>query len=265
MTARSALLPAALLLVVPCMAAPLHAQGVEYAAGTTKYRLLATTKGTQSSPMGSQDFQLDVRQQITVSLAKQSRDTIMQTVTLDSLSVKSAQGSPDVARLVGSKFVSYISPTGKLYRAEAAPGTDPLAAQITESVSRFLPTYRRDLKAGLTWSDTTSGKVTQQGIDLDRTMIANYKVLGDTTVRGDRALKLERIATVKAAGTGSAQGNPVALESATRSNGVFFLTPTGLYLGGKQDDDINVKITIVSQNAQINIKQAVQSTIEAIR
>jgi hypothetical protein len=265
MTARSLALPAVLLLAVPMFAAPLRAQGVEYSAGTTRYRLSTTTKGSQSSPMGNQDFQVDAKQLLTVNLAKPSKDTVVATITLDSLNIESTQGAQDLSRLLGSKFITYISPTGKFYSAKSQEGGDPILAQVTESVSRFLPQYRRDLRAGLAWSDTSSGKVNQQGMELDRTIISDYKVLGDTTISGEKAFKVARLSTVKAAGSGSTQGQPIAIESATNSDGVFFLSPKGIYLGGRQNDDINVKVTILSQNAEINIKQSAQSRIEALR
>jgi hypothetical protein len=265
MTARSTILPVALVLVAPLMTAPLRAQGVEYSASTTKYRVTTTTHASQTSPMGSQEFDVGLQQRITVNVAKQAKDTVKATLTLDSIAVKSTAPTPDVSKLVGAQFVSLISPTGKLYSTKSPDGIDPQLAQISESVGRFLPTYRGDLAAGKTWSDTTTGKVTQQGMEVDRTMIANYKVLGDTTVGGEKAIKVERATTVKAAGSGSAQGNPIALESATTSNGVFFLSPRGVYLGGRQNDDVNVKITILAQNAEINVKQTAQTKIETVK
>ena len=54
------------------------------------------------------------------------------------------------------------------------------------------------------------------------------------------------------------------MESATTSDAVFFLSPKGKYLGGHQNDDINVKVTILAQNAEINVKQQASSTIEAL-
>jgi hypothetical protein len=100
---------------------------------------------------------------------------------------------------------------------------------------------------------------------VDRTMIANYKVLGDTTIAGEKALQVQRASTVKAAGSGTAQGNPISLESATTSNMVFFMSPKGVYLGGRQNDDIIVKIVILAQGAEINIKQQAQSRIDPIK
>ncbi len=265
MTARATLPPVTALLLAPLLAAPLRAQGIEYATGTKRYHLTTTTKGSQTSPIERQDFQIDAQQQLTVNLAKQAKDTLVATVTLDSMSLKGAQGAFDLSRLQGAKFVTLISPTGKLYSTKPPAGGDPMLAQVTESIARFLPSYRRDMTTGMTWSDTTTGKVTQQGMDVERTIIANYKVLGDTTIDGQSAVKVERISNVKAAGSGTAQGSPVALESATTSNAVFFLSPKGVYLGGRQNDDVNLKITIIAHGAEISIKQTAQSTIEAIK
>jgi len=265
MTVRSFALPAALLLVAPLAAAPLRAQGVEYSAGTMHYRLSSHTKGSQTSPMGSQDFQGDLKQQLTVNLTRPSKDTVVATVTVDSLSLESSQGKPDMSELVGAKFVAYLSPTGKLYSSKAPESTNPMLAQVTEGVARFLPSYRSNLRAGMTWADTVSDKVNQSGMELNRTVVSNYKVLGDTTVSGEKAFKVSRVSQAKAAGTGTTQGQPISLESASNSDGVFFLSPKGVYLGGRQNDGIDVKITILAQGAEMNVKQSTTSTIEAVR
>jgi hypothetical protein len=139
-----------------------------------------------------------------------------------------------------------------------------MLTQMTEGVSRFLPAYRRDVRAGMAWADTVNDKVSQQGLELNRTIIANYKVLGDTTVSGEKAFKVSRISKVKAAGSGTASGQPISVESATTSDAVFFLSPKGKYLGGRQNDDIEAKVTVLAQNAEINVKQTATSTIEAV-
>lgn len=264
MNARHSLLSISLL-AGSLVATSADAQGTEYAAGTTRYRLTSTTKGTQASPMGSQDFQVDMREQLTVSIARRAADTVVATVTVDSLTLKSAAVPTDVSKLLGTKIVNFISPTGKLYSSQVAPSTDPMMGQVSDAISRFLPSFRRDLRTGFTWTDTTSGKMTQQGIELDRTMIANYTVLGDTTVGGEHAFQIQRKTSVKAAGSGMAQGQPVGIESATASTAKFFISPKGQYLGGGQSDDITVKVSILAQGVDINIKQTAQSTVETIR
>jgi hypothetical protein len=108
MTARSFALPATLLLLAPLAAAPLRAQRVEYSAGTMRYRLSTLTKGSQTSPMGNQDFSVDAKQLLTVNLVRPAKDTVVATVTLDSLDIASSQGKQDLSRLLGTKFVTYL-------------------------------------------------------------------------------------------------------------------------------------------------------------
>jgi hypothetical protein len=264
MTPRLMRLPVALMIAAPIATAPLLAQGLEYAAGTTRYRVSTTTSGTQSSPMGNASFQVGLKQQISVNLMKHAKDTVMATITLDSIALKSSGPEIDVSKLVGAKFVSYIAPTGKFYSGKSPDGLDPQLAQITEGVVRFLPVYRGNVSPGMSWADTLSGKVSQQGMDLDRTAVTNYKVEGDTTIGGEKALKIQRDTKVKAAGSGSMNGQPVAMESVSNSSGSFFLTRKGVYLGSTSNDDVNVKITIVAQNAEINLKQTAQTKVEAI-
>ena len=257
MSVRSTRLSMALLIAAPFAAAPLSAQGVEYAAGTTKYRISTTTKGTQSSPMGSGNFELGLQQQLTVNLMKHAKDTLMATITIDSIALKTAGPAPDMKQLVGKHWVSLISPTGKFYSTKLVDGVvDPALSQITESVSHFLPAYRGSLAAGTAWSDTVSGKVKQQGLDVDRTIVTNYKVSGDTTIGGEKAIRVERNSNVKAAGGGTAENTAMMMETTGNSTGAFFVTPKGVYLGGTNTDDMNVKITI---------KQVVQTTTEAIK
>src|SRR4051812_44544958 len=104
MTDRFARLVAALLVAAP-LAAPLSAQSLEYAAGTTRYRLTGTTKGTQTMPMGSSSYEVGVMQQVTVNLAKTAKDTVTATMTLDSIALKSAGPVPDLSRLKGASYV----------------------------------------------------------------------------------------------------------------------------------------------------------------
>jgi hypothetical protein len=265
MTVRSFTLRAALLLVAPLAAAPLHAQNVEYAPGTMRYRISTVNSGSQTSPMGNQDFHMDVRQLLTVNLARSAKDTVVATVTLDSMDISGAPSRPDLSRVLGAKFVSYISPTGKLYSTRAPEGADPVLTQVTQGVARFLPSYRSNLHAGMTWADTVTDKVNQDGMELNRTVASSYKVLGDTTVSGTKAFKVSRVSKAKAAGSGTTQGQPISVESATTSDAIFLLSPKGVYLGGRQNDDIDVKITILSQGAEINVKQTAASTIQAVQ
>src|SRR3954471_12476680 len=132
MNRRVTLLSAVMLLG----ALPLGAQEVEYAAGTTRYRVSTTRKGTQSTPMGNTSFELGMQQQLTLNLARQSKDTMLATVTLDSIALDGAGDAADVSALMGAKFVSLVSPTGRVYSTHSPANTNPLASQIAEGITR---------------------------------------------------------------------------------------------------------------------------------
>lgn len=265
MTGRLARLSGALFLASPLVAASATAQGVEYPSGTTRYRISTTTRAEQASPMGNATIEASVEQQLTVNLMKHAKDTLMATITLDSLAVKSSGPTPDVSKLVGLRFVTMTSPTGKLYSSKSPDGIPAELAQLTEGVTRFLPSYSAKLAPGVTWADTTSGKITQQGMDMDRTVVSTYKVEGDTTISGEKAYRVNRMTAAKATGTGSMQGTPVAMETTQNSNGALFITPRGAFVGGTSADDVTIKISVIAQNMEINIRQTGQTRIEAIR
>jgi hypothetical protein len=260
MNARSSFFAIALLVI----AVPASAQHVEYADGTTRYRVSTTTKGSQTTPLGSSDFELGVQQQITLNLSRQAKDTLLATVTLDSISLSGAGAAADVSALRGAKFVTLLSPTGRVYSSKTPESANPLVSQLAEGVARFLPAYRAELRTGATWSDTSSGKVTQQGMDLDRTVVSSYTVEHDTTIAGVKAFKVARVTSVKAAGSGKPQGTPVSMESSSTSNGAFYVSTAGVFLGGTSNDDVNLKLTILAQGAEISMKQIAQTRIEPI-
>jgi hypothetical protein len=246
-------------------ALPLRAQDVEYAAGTTRYRVSTTTKGSQTTPLGSSAFELGVLQQITLNLARQAKDTLLATITLDSIAMTGAGATADVSSLKGAKFTSLVSPTGRVYSTKTPAGENPLVTQIAEGITRFLPSYHANLRTGLAWSDTSTGKMSQQGMDVDRTIVSNFTVEGDTTIGGVKAFKVARISSVKAAGSGTSQGVPVSMESNSTSNGHFFLSDGGVFLGATSDDDMNLRLKILAQGAEISMKQIAQTRIEPIQ
>ena len=256
MNARSARLAFALTIIAPVVTgAALSAQNVEYAPGTMRYRITTNTKGSQSAMGNSNSFDIGVLEDLTVKLTKISRDTVTATATLDSVAIKSSGPAPDVSKLKGTTFVSRISPTGKFYSATIPPGLDPVAGQMIEGVTKFLPVWRSNLANGATWTDTVSGKVNQNGMDVDRTSISNYVVKGDTTIGGMRAFRIQRSTAVKATGAGTMQGSMVSMESTGTSVGAFFVTPKGQFLGSDSVDDLGVKILVLGQNMEVTLKQ----------
>jgi hypothetical protein len=265
MTVRIARLSAALLFAAPFAAAPLCAQNVEYAPGTMKFRVTTATTGSQTTPAGTTNFEVGVDEKLTVNVMKHAKDTVMATLTLDTIAIKSAGPQPDLSKLMGAKFVSLVSPTGKFYSVKAPEGLDPQLAQITESVGKFLPAFHAKLAKGESWADTLSGKINQMGMEMDRTSVSNYTVEGDTTIAGEKAFKIARTMSAKGVGAGNMQGTPVTMEMAGTSAGAFYITPKGTYLGGIAKDDVQIKLTVLAQNMEITIKQNGVTTTSPIK
>jgi len=254
-----------LVLATALLAPSLSAQHIEYPNGTMKYRISTTTTVNQSSPAGNAEYDLGIQQRYTVNLARQAKDTVRETVTLDSISVSSKNPVPDMTNLQGSTFVSLLSPTGTVYSTTPPPIANQMLTQLTEGIARFLPAHRGDLRAGASWSDTSSARMNQEGLEVSRTSVAEFTVLGDTTVGGEHALRLKRVTKSNATGTGLSQGTPIALVSTSLSDARLLLTSKGVYLGGTSTDDVTYKVTMVGQNAEVNVKQLARTTVEAIR
>ena len=184
MTVRMASLSAALLFAAPYAAAPLCAQGVEYAPGTKKFRVTSTTMGSQSTPAGTSSFEVGIEEQITVTLMRHAKDTVMATMTLDSIAITSPGAALDLSKLKGAKYVSLVSPTGKYYSGQVPAGLDPQLSQLTDDIGKLLPTFRGNLAPGVSWTDTVSTRIRPMGLEVDRTTVSNYRVDGDTTIGG---------------------------------------------------------------------------------
>ena len=253
------------LVLVSSIAGALPAQEVEYAPGTTKFHVTSAMTGSQTTPAGTANFEVGVEERLTINLMKHAKDTVMVTMTLDTISIKSAGPTPDISKLMGAKFVSLVSSTGKFYSVKAPDGIDPQLASITEGLGKFLPSIRGRLTKGQTWVDTVSAKVNQMGMDVDRTSISSFTVEGDTTVNGEKAIKVMRSVSAKGVGGGNMQGTPVTMEMAGVGTGAFYITSKGAYLGGTSKDDVQIKLTVLVQNMEITIKQNGTTKIEAIK
>ena len=265
MSHRIARLSAACLFAAPLFVAPLAAQGVEYAAGTMKFRVTTTTTGSQTTPAGTNSFDIGIDEKLTVNLMKHAKDTVMATITLDTIAFTNSGPQLDVHTLMGAKVVALVSPTGKFYSAKTPDGLDPQLAQITEGMGKFMPVFHGNLATGQAWTDTVSGKVRQMGLDVDRTSVSSFTVDGDSTIGGEKAFRIQRATTAKGFGAGNMQGTPVTMEITGSSVGTFFITPKGAYLLARSKDDALIKLTVLQQNVEVTIKQTALTKTEAMK
>jgi hypothetical protein len=253
--------------VVVLTAGPAGAQQVQYAPGTSQYRLTAVNKLTQEAQGQKVEQEVTSEQKLTVVLGRQSRDTLSFAMTLDSAKVQTSAGpAPDLTSLLGLKVTGALSPFGLVYVAKApeGPGSE-LTGPLADELSRFLPRLRPAMAVGTTWTDTTSGKVNQMGISLDRTVISTSKVVGDTTYQGERAWKIDRTTQTTFAGTGTSQGQPLTMEGTSKGTDNIFIGRNGIYLGGLMNNAATIKVTLVANGMEVGLTQNQNTTITRVK
>jgi hypothetical protein len=260
----SALVLAAML----CVPAGAIAQGFEYAPAKAQYRLTSTTKGAQEAMGQKQEFESSNSQLLSVSLARQTRDTVALTVVIDSISAVGPMGMipPGLDKLIGVSVSAKLSPFGAVYSTEGPKDTTIAnISQITEEMGRFLPRIRGKLSAGSSWSDTTTGKVKQNGLDIDRTVISKFTVVGDTTVSGDKGWKIARESNTSLSGTGAPQGQPMTMEGSSTGKATLVVSQKGLFVGSQQEDQANIKITLAANGMEIGVTTTANTKVEKVK
>jgi hypothetical protein len=239
----------------------------QYGPGTSQYRLKAVNKLTQEAQGQKVEQEVISEQKLTITLGRQSRDTLNFAMTLDSARVQTSAGpAPDVTSLIGLKVTGALSPLGVMYVAKPADGvTSAMAGPLADEMSRFFPRLRSGLSVGSTWSDTTSGKVNQLGISLDRTVISTSRVVGDTTYQGERAWRIERATQTRFAGSGTTDGQPLSMEGTSKGNDNLFVARTGIYLGGLLSNAATIKVTMAATGMEVGLTQSQSTTITRVK
>ena len=253
----------ALSVALPTIAA---AQGFEYAPGTAQYRVTQKVHAVQEAMGQKQEIDNTVGLIVSTKLDRPSKDTLLLTSILDSVSVSSPMGvMPGMERLMGLKVVSKLSPAGVKYSSVGATDDSiPGASQFVEGLSTFLPKIR-SLTKGATWTDTTTGKLKQGGLDLDRREIATYTFAGDTTLGSEKAYKINRDGSQAVSGSGAAQGQAMTMEGTGTTKGVFVVSTKGVLLSGEGTEDSTAKILLAANGVEVGITRASTLKIEKLK
>ena len=258
------------LAVVTCLAAPsvLLAQRFEYAAGTGQYRVSSKTKGAQEAMGQKQEFESSDNQVITVNISRQARDTLAMTVVIDSINVVGPMGMtpPGLDKIPGVKIMAKLAPYGAVY-SSVGPADDsiPQGSQMTDQASRFLPRIRVALAPGASWTDTTTGKIKQGGVDVDRRSIATYTVVGDTTIANDKAWKIARTSVTSLTGSGTNQGQPMTMEGTSNGKATLWVSQKGVFVGSNNEEQASVKIVLAANGMEVGVTTTANTTIQKVK
>jgi len=240
------------------------AQSFEYAPGTSHYRITSVSKISQEIMGTRNDMETSADQKVSVVISKRGKDTLALTTTLDSVTAKASMPMPiDLSQLRGMKVNSLVSPLGVHYSSERV--SDPAMQQVASELGRLLPRLRAKLASGDAWTDTTKDKVQQMGMDIERTVVATAKVLGDTTIAGERAWRIERSHHTLLSGSGDMQGQALTLEGTANGMGIMYISPKGVYLGSVAKEEAKNTITLVASGMVIPVTSVTTATVERLR
>lgn len=262
MFARTSLVAVAIVV----LSAAAGAQGFEYAPGSSQYRITQVTKIVQEAMGQKQEFESSSNQLVSITLARPSKDTIVLSGVLDSLTQTSPMGpTPGLEKLIGVKADAKLSPTGSLYSVFTKDSAIAGATEIAAGLGRFLPKIRGKLVKGATWTDTTTGKIKQGGLDVDRQTISKYAVAGDTTVAGEKSWKLLRDDSTSMSGSGMAQGQAMTMEGTAVGKGALFVSQKGTFVHAEGGEQSNVKLVLSANGLEINVVSNAKTKVEKVK
>jgi hypothetical protein len=244
------------------------AQGFEYAPGTAQYRVLQNTKAAQEVMGQKQEIESQSTQLVTVKLTRAAKDTVAMDITLDTIYASNNMGMPTnaVDKFNGMKVAAKISPTGTFYSALGPDEkTLPNSGDMTNAMGTFLPRLRATLQRGATWTDTTTGKVSQGGMEIDRKTVSRFTVEGDTTVASVKAWKIVRRDSTTMTGSGNSPNGPMTMEGTTKGLGSIFVSPTGQFIGVDATEDASLKIVLSANGMEIGVTQSATTKVEKVK
>lgn len=249
-----------------CAAVPASAQRFAYAPGTSQYRLTFHSNGVAEQGGAKQDVNYETEQRMTLTLSQRAADTLALTISLDSITGKLPNGAPlNGSSMLGVKLSATVSPLGRLYARDSLTGPGAqLLGDFADELFRFLPAVPATLGVGVTWSDTVSTPIDQMGTKLERSIITNYRVVGDTVVHGAPAWRIQRTATATVTGTGRALGQSIDFATNGTGSGTLYLSHAGQYLGADYRDDLVSKATVGPQKYTITNTQTQTTSIALV-
>jgi hypothetical protein len=210
-----------------------------------------------------------VNRLVSVTLAPRSGDTLAITYRIDSISTTTTnpQAKQLVAGQQGKSLAGTISPLGGVYALDLqnADSAQAMLRLALDSYRYFLPRVpSRAVKVGDSWADTVKQKFDNAGISGGSTLIVTSRVVGDTTVGGRAAWRVERMGNVTIEGSGDQGGQPLTLEGKGTVNGSSFLSPNGIYLGADETQNMDITVQAPGMGLTIPISQKIRSHTELV-
>ena len=242
-----------------------------YQPGTYRYAVTTTVERSQDQPADRPPFTFQVvtKQQVTLALAPASTDTLDLTITVDSVSVSSslAAPAPNLDRIRGAKLRGRVSPSGRVYTFQAPANADPETAALYAAFRRFLVPLPSTPSVGSRWVDTTTDRVTKEGLDVTTRTITTSRVAGDTAIAGEPSWRIERNSVIEAHGTGTEGGRELRVRNDGTIAGTHYVSARGVYLGSASTQRVEMLLSAGQGQGDVAmpIVQTIKSTVQPLR
>jgi hypothetical protein len=213
-------------------------------SSTTKYRVDQTVdEALDTSATGGveqrQHFALSTFLTVTLTDTSGGKalSAIVDSMVSDSAPVPKAvfdsvKGLPLHGMIDGSGHVTGVNPLRNT----------PLAAQMTDIVSRLYPALRPKIKQGDGWTDTTTVSTPTNGGTMTLRRITTYKATGKERRGSADALKVDASFNSTVSGTQQTPNGPASIEGTGSGTGAHYVATDGRYVGGNWN--VTTKLTL---------------------
>jgi hypothetical protein len=213
-------------------------------SSTTKYRVDQTVdQAVDATAMGGaeQRQRFAVSTFVTVTLTDTAGGKVVSAVVDSMVSdsapvpkavLDSVRGLPLHGLLDTAGHVSGVKPLRE----------NPLAAQMTDIISRLYPGLRPMLKQGDGWIDTTRVSTPANGGTMNLERITTYKATGKERRGRTDALKVDASFSSTVTGTQQTPNGPAQIAGTGSGTGAHYVTPDGRYVGGSWT--VTTKLTL---------------------
>jgi hypothetical protein len=236
--------------------------GPAYVPGAHRYRVTRESKQAQEVMGETQNVSITMIEEVSLQLTPAGRDTLAFSFVLDSVSRQT--DTPDAAPEApqkGATFGGRLSPRGSVH----AFNVDPSMATAAQGYrSFFLRLPAAELKVGTAWTDTVTIALAQNGIDGSGTTVTQSRVVGDTTIGGQKAWRIDRSAVLTMSGVGNQGGTELTMKGSGTARGTAYLTSAGLYLGATSEQQLDLTVEVPAASLTIPIRQMTTTRVERI-
>lgn len=170
-----------------------------------------------------------------------------------------------VKKAKGSSFAGFVDANGKVTTIKAN-GEVVQGLQLESLLRDMYPRTRKGMKAGDTWTDTTTATNKIGGGEMNVRAITTYKAGASETVAGMKATRLDANVTSQLAGSQATPGGSADIEGTGTGTWNYFVGPNNEFLGGAGNSTSNLSVTIVGpQTATLPVIVKQTTDIKVVR